>query len=114
MVFRFLERLKTKIMVCVRSESTLQSTTLQIEQRAKLPTVFKSKRQPAVPTSEVIAWLHAEACSARSRKLLRTEVSNITHGEETYSKGIEILKVCELCLKKRFGQLFESNSKPLE
>ena len=40
-----------------------------------------------VPTSEVNAWLHAETWSARSRKLLRSDVSNITHVEETYSKG---------------------------
>ena len=33
------------------------------------------------------AWLHAEPWSARSRKLLRSDVSNITHVEETYSKG---------------------------
>ena len=66
---------------------------------------FQSKRQPAVPTSEATAWLHAEPWSVRSRKLLRSEVSNITHVEETYSKGIEILKVRELCLKTRIGQL---------
>ena len=31
--------------------------------------------------------VHAEMWSARSRKLLRSDVSNITHVEETYSKG---------------------------
>ena len=40
-----------------------------------------------VPTSELNAWLHAEPCSACSRQLLRSDVSNITHVEETYSKG---------------------------
>ena len=40
-----------------------------------------------VPTSEVHAWRHAEKWSARSKKLLRSDVSNITHVEETYSKG---------------------------
>ena len=56
-----------------------------------------------VPTREVNAWLHTEPSSARSGKLLRSDVSNITHVEETYSKEIEILKVCELCLKEILG-----------
>ena len=54
-----------------------------------------------VPTSEVNAWLHAEPWSARSRKLLRSDVSNITHVEERIQKGKEMLKVFELCLKEK-------------
>ena len=34
------------------------------------------------------AWLHAEPWSARSRKLFRGDVSNITSVGETYSNGI--------------------------
>ena len=54
-----------------------------------------------VPTDEVNPWLSADLRLARSRKLLRSDVSNITNVGETFQDGkeIEILKVCELCLK---------------
>ena len=46
-----------------------------------------SGSSPFVPTGEVNPWLSADPWLARSRKLLRCDVSNITNVEETYSQG---------------------------
>ena len=70
-----------------RTASTLRIPSPTQSHQAKLPTVFRRKRQPAVAhklSPQVNAGLHAQPRSARSRKLLRSEVSNIIHVDETY------------------------------
>ena len=91
-----------------RTTSTLRITSLPQSQRAKPPTVFRSKRQPAVAhnLSQQVRWmLHftpnrgqlaaGKCCGAMCQTTLMLK-KRIQKGKE-----IEILKVCELCLKEK-------------